>query len=66
MLTYKLQIASVMHIYPFISVAQLKPAPKNPDSFGQIRPTESPSVVEGGDIFEVEHILEQRVSQMKI
>lgn len=65
-LAYELQIAPVMRIHPVISVAQLEPAPKDPDPFSRIRPTEPPPVVEGGDVFEVERVLGKRVSRKKI
>lgn len=62
-LAYELQIAPVMRIHPVISIAQLEPAPKQPDRFNRMRTTEPPSVVEGGDVFEVEHILGKRMSR---
>ena len=65
-LTYELQIALVIRIYPVISIALLEPTPKIPEFFSPIRPIKPPLMVEKRDNFEIEHILRKHMLWKKI
>ena len=71
-LAYKLELPPVMKIHPVISVAQLEPAASGPDRYGRKINLEPPPVVneneadqvgKDGKPYEVERVIEKRVSE---